>query len=237
MDVTFPDITMVPAAAVPVAEEALMGEDKPQEPPPDALIDCLSIGEPVAIALSPEWAGADKDLAEFIRAEANTHRYWLVHLACTLIPAPDSRIEGVNLTCYLGREDGSAGKRPIAMSMTPERVRDIQPLRSAWSVKLSADLKIVSPGVEYRRETERDDTSDVVVAYNLQKPEPFWVLKQNSHLALEGSFPFAVVVRAESNMAANLKITLDGKARERRFGLFRFRVALPASLSEPIRLP
>jgi hypothetical protein len=104
-------------------------------------------------------------------------------------------------------------------------------------VKLSADLKIVSPGIEYRREAERDDAPDAVVAYNLQKAEPFWVLKETGHLALEGSFPFVVVVRAERDMLANLKIALDGKARERRFGMFRFRVALPPSLSEPIRLP
>jgi hypothetical protein len=237
MDVTLPHINMVPATVLPVAEEALMGGDEPQQPPPPALVESLSVGEPVAIGLSPEWAASDADLAGFIRAEARTHRYWLVHLACTLTPAPGSRIESANLTTYLGREDGATGTLPIAMSMSPERVRDIQPLKTARSLKLSTDLKIVEPAVEYGWASERDEAADVIVAYNLQKPQPFWALKGNSHLPLEGSFRFAMVVRAGRGTAANLKVALDGRARERRFGMFRFRVSLPPSLSEPVRLP
>lgn len=237
MDVSIPDITMVPVTLLPSADEALMGGDKPQKPPPDSLAENLSVGEPVAIALSPEWADRNEDLANFIRAEAETHRYWLVHLACTFSPAKDSRIEGANLTCYLGREDGATEKLPIAMSMTPERIRDIQPLKTARSLKLSADLKVVAPEVEYGWGTERDTAADVIVAYNMQKPQPFWSLKGSDHLSLAGSFRFALVVRAERGTAANLKIALDGVARERRFGVFRFRVPFPPSLGGPIPLP
>jgi hypothetical protein len=237
MEVEIPDFNLVPVTLLPEAEEPQMGLDKPPEPAPQPLAEQLSVGVPVAIPMSPKWAGQDEDLAHFIRAEAATHRYWLVHLACTLSPAPDSRIEGANLTCYLGREDGAPEHLPIAMSMTPSRVRDIQPLKTAKSLKVSADLKVVAPAIEYGWESERDKAADVVVAFNLQRPEPFWSLKGSDNLPLEGSFRFAVVVRAERAIAANLKIALDGRVRERRFGIFKFRVSLPPSLGEPTPLP
>jgi hypothetical protein len=241
LEVELPDLNLVPVTLDPVPEEALMHEDKQQQQQqqqaPRPLADWLSVGEPVAIPLSPKWAGRDEDLAHFIRAEAATHRYWLVHLACTMNPASGGRIEAANLTCYLGRDDGVTGKLPIAMSMAPSRVRDIQPLKTTRSLKVSADLKVVTPAIEYDWATDRNAAADIVVAFNLQRPEPFWSLTESATLALEGSFRFAVVVRAVRETAATLKVELDGRARQTRFGVFKFRSALPQRLGEPIALP
>lgn len=232
-----PDISLVPVTLTPVPDQPLMTDAVPPSPLPKPIDEQLSVGQPVAIHLTPQWAGRDEELAQFIRAESATHRYWLVHLACTLSPAADSTIETANLTCYLAREDGNTDQLPIAMSMTPSRIRDIERLRVSRTVKVSADLRVVEPALEYGQETDHDKTTNVVVAHNLQEPDPFWSLRGTDGVALEGSFRFAVVVRAEHDSGANLQIALNGQARERRFGFFRFRVYLPPALRQPVKLP
>jgi hypothetical protein len=236
MDIELPKFTLLPVALEPTAEEPLMAADSTQQTP-EPLFDHLSVGEPIPILLSREWASGDHDLANFIEAESQTHSYWLVYLACTMTPGPASQIESANFTCYLGHNSGDTEALPIAVSMTPERVRDIEHLKRTTSLKLTADLKLVTPGVEVGRTAEGDVVSDVIVAYNLQRPEPFWALKRSDRLPLEGSFRFALVVRARRGQLATLRLGLGGTVRERRFGLFPYRVPLPQQLAEPMSLP
>ncbi len=237
MDVAFPEINFAPAIMLPAAEETVMDAAAPAVTRGWTPGAQLSVGEPVAIALSPEWAASSADLAGFIAAEAATHRYWLVHLACTLVPAPDCRIERISLTCYLGLEKGSPGQPPIAMSMTPERVMDVRSLKNEWSVKLGAGLKLLTPEVGYDHVTEREKGASAVVAYNLLGSQPFWAMQENDQLPLEGSFRFALVARAERTAQANLRLAITGSARARRLGLFPFRSDLPLGLGERRRLP
>ncbi|HTX01320.1 MAG TPA: hypothetical protein VMD59_21225 [Acidimicrobiales bacterium] len=198
--------------------------------------DALSLGVPLSRALTAEGAD-DEQMAAFIEAESATHRYCLVNLACTLNPAEDVSIRTANLTCLLRRRDGGAGDPPIAMSMTPERVRDIEPLRTTSKLRLSFDLKIVSPSIEYERDRQGNAASDVVVAYCLQQPTPFWKLTRSEQLPLVGSYCFAVVVRIDRDAPAELMLRLDGQGHAKHLGLFGYSILLPPRLNQPFALP
>jgi hypothetical protein len=182
----------------------------------------LSLGEPVALAMTPEFASGDEVLRAFVEAEADVSRYWLVHLACTFVAGGNEPLYKAWLAVELASADRAASSAPIAWSMTPMRLA--RPSQSSRTLKLGTDAKFAQASVEAGRTTE---TSLVYLeALHLRESTPTWEFSRTSADEIHGTMLMALVVRAPASVAVDANVQLTAVVRSRRFGVVPFRAEL-----------
>jgi hypothetical protein len=184
----------------------------------------LSLGEPLAVPMTAEFAAGDAALRTFVEGEAAISRYWLVHLACTFSPPDDERLERAWLSVSLSRDDdGTAAPRPIAWSMNPMRLE--RPVQHARALKVGANAKLVEASLD----AGRTITGGAVYleALNVQEPTPSWEFHRTDADEIRGSFQLALVVRAPREAGVDGTVELTATIRTRRFGLLAVRAEVP----------
>jgi hypothetical protein len=214
MEVTVPELTPVPTVLT-----STRSADRGRAASPPELRDRLSLGEPLALPLTPDRTGEDAALRAFVEAEAATSGYWLVHLACTFTPADDERLERAWLTVSLERDDGAQAPGPIAWSMAPMRLE--RPLQRGRTLKIGANAAFASAGVETG--TTTTGAAVYLAALNLQEPTPTWEFTRTAADEIRGATQLALVVRAPRAAPVSGTVELTAALRTRRFGLLPMR--------------
>jgi hypothetical protein len=193
----------------------------------------LSLGDPLSVALTPDFAADDNELRAFVESEAASARYWLVHLACTFSPADGELLESAWLTVTLRREDGGGIPRPIAWSMSP--MRQERPVQRSRTLKIGAKAKVI----EASADAGTTVTGGLVYleALNLQEPTPSWEFRRTAADEITGSCRLALVVRGPREVGVDGTVELTATVRTRRFGLLAVRADVPdrPSLTFPLR--
>jgi hypothetical protein len=222
MELEAPDLAEVAVALQP-ERRVVRGATRPPAPRGG-----VSLGEPVAVALTPDFATEDAALRAFLEAEPS--RYWLVHLACTfrLDEDEDAPLHKAWLRTELGAERG----RPIAWSMTPMRLA--RATERSRTLKLGADAKLAQAGVEAGSATE--GSLVYLEALHLLEPTPTWEFSRTEADEIRGSALLALVVRAPSDAAVQGTVALSAVARSRRFGVLPFKAELADRPSLTFRL-
>ena len=164
------------------------------EPVPDEpLADRVSLGCPLAIPLTPDWAASDPQLKTFIEAEAGSARYGLVYLACTFKPAENERISRAWLSVNLDVGPPSqAGDAAIAWSMEP--MRTAKPLNLHRTLSIKVPVKFVEANAAMGSEVSMEQL--FCEALGLQEPTPSWEFTDSESQRLRGTHRLNLVIRA-----------------------------------------
>jgi hypothetical protein len=192
------------------------GAPAPAGPP---LSGRISVGGPIAVAVTGDYVAGSPDLAAFVRQEEATSTYHLVHLAISFDAAEE---EPTLSTASVGLRLSSPAEAatPIAWSMLPSRVTD--PTEVVTSFTLGPQLKLLgadlSPGSMSRSSTRRD-TEVFLEALRELRSDPGWHLQRTSNLDLRGSHRLVMVVRADR--AAPVRVDVAVRATATQGGLFR----------------
>lgn len=182
----------------------------------------LSLGEPIGVEITPEFAAGDAQLRAFVERERDASRYWLVHLACTFMPGGEPLHRAwlsVELTC----PDRRAAGRPIAWSMTPMRLARAS--ERSRTLKLGAEAKLATAAVEATRKVEGSVV--YLEALHLQESTPTWAFSRTDADEIRGATPLALVVRAPAAAVVDGAVELAVAIRSRRFGVLRVAAELP----------
>ena len=183
----------------------------------------LSLGEPVGVAITPDFAAADAELCAFVQAEIDAARYWLVHLACTFTLGDGDPLDKAWLAVELARADGGVTGRPIAWSMSPMRLS--RAIEQSRTLKLGADAKLAQAGVEVARTVEGSVV--YLEALHLRESTPTWEFTRTDADEIRGATLLALVVRAPVGAVVDGSVELTAALRSRRFGVIPFRAELP----------
>jgi hypothetical protein len=174
------------------------------------LRDQLSVGEPLAIRVTPDFAGADAALAQFVAAEEATASYWLVHLACTFAPSNGRRIDEALLSVALERDDGAAAPPPIAWSMAPMVLE--RPTQQARTLKLGANLQAVQAGMDAG--TTVTGAHVHLRAVGLHESRPAWEFRRTPADEVRGSYRLALVARVPRDAPASGIVAVEATIHE-----------------------
>ena len=183
----------------------------------------LSLGEPVGVAITPDFAASDAELRAFVEAETGTSRYWLVHLACTFTPSDDEPLQKAWLSVELVRGDGRTFGRPIAWSMTPMRLARASD--HSRTLKLGANAKLAQAAVEASRTVEGSVV--YLEALRLRESTPTWEFSRTDADEIRGATLLALVVRSPAGAMVDGSVQLTAAVRSRRFGVVPVRAELP----------
>ena len=228
MEVQVPELVELDTTLAPAAATSRRGEVHPRE-----LRARLSLGDPLSVALTPDFAADDDELRAFVEGEAASARYWLVHLACTFTPADAERLESAWLTVTLRREDGGGNPRPIAWSMSP--MRQERPVQRSRTLKIGAKAKVIEANVDVGATV----TGGLIYleALNLQESTPSWEFRRTGADEIAGSCRLALVVRGPREVGVDGTVELTATVRTRRFGLLAVRADVPdrPSITFPLR--
>jgi hypothetical protein len=224
VELEVPDLREVEVALRP-SGRVTRGAAKPAEPRRG-----ISLGEPVAVPITPAFAAGDAPLRAFVEAEADSSRYWLVHLACTFPTATND--EDPLHKAWLRVDLTSDSARPIAWSMTPMRLA--RATERSRTLKLGADAKLAQAGVEAGTTTEGSVV--YLEALHLLESTPTWEFSRTDADEIRGSTLLAVVVRAPVAAVVRGAVELTAVVRGRRFGVVPFRAELPDRPSLSFRL-
>jgi hypothetical protein len=203
----------------------------------------LSIGEPIAIPLEAADLdsddAADRDLRLFLESEATTHAYYLVRLACTFRPEAGEPFAQASLGVLLTRADGVPEPKPIAWSMTPRRAEDS--VEFSTSVKLEGKASLggfvdVSGGPQITKKLTRRQIQ--LAALNELGSNPIWELRKTESGDIDGSYLFALVVRAPRGIPAHAKLALSASIERARLAgrFFTYRALLPDAMQRELVL-
>lgn len=183
----------------------------------------LSLGEPVGVAITPEFAAGDAELRAFVEAEIGVSHYWLVHLACTFTPGDGEPLHKAWLSVELARGDGAESGRPIAWSMTPMRLARAG--EHSRTLKLGANAKLAQAAVE--SSTRIEESVVYLEALHLRESKPTWEFSRTEADEIRGATLLALVVRAPASAVVDGTVELTAAVRSRRFGVVPFRAELP----------
>ena len=139
------DLTEGNPVEIPLDLRTVRGRPAPDAPA--RLVGRVVVGTPRARLLTAADAGVDKELQQFIDAEASTSSYYLVVLSCTFVSDDEQRLADAWLRLDL---DGA-----VAQSMEPVALEEITEL--SYNVKIGVPCVINSEftlgGKKNKRET------------------------------------------------------------------------------------
>jgi hypothetical protein len=199
--------------------------------PHSPLENQVSLGTPIVIALTPERVGEDRDLAEFVKAEAATFRYYLVHMACTFNPSDDAPFVKAWYQVNLSRQDGATDALPIAWSMEPDRQQEKVDISS--NAELGFDLKLLSGKIKDPATVVKETSLQAL--YELQ-PTPTWEFTQTSLDPIKGNYRLRMVVRAPKDVASTGTIGLTATVQKKHLGIFPYHAEFPPVLPQTFTL-
>jgi hypothetical protein len=192
--------------------------------------DRRQVSKPVTATLTSD--DAEGDLRAFIRDQRAT--FDIVHFACGFRPARGERLEMASLEIYLygqhvlmspgGGQHRSAWPMessdpadypdPIAWSMQP-LVRSSGSGDRTATVRVGANLKLVSVGVDHSRKSK---DQICIQARGELTSNPNWTIKRTRVYTLDCDERFVLIVRRE--LRARLYMWLDLKVNGRYRGIF-----------------
>ncbi|MBL1100906.1 hypothetical protein [Streptomyces coffeae] len=208
----------------------------PSEETPLPLVPALTgrvvLGGPVSVPVTAELVGGDPELAAFLRAEAHSTVYHLLHCSVTCArDAPDPELHTVNLDLSLSAEpvrDGATAFQPVAWSMTPrQRTEAADDAPFAPAAHLGPRLGFLDngradPGTRICLEARRELCSD-----------PGWEIR-HTHVRIGGTYRLAMVVRAPREAMTRVAVAVGATVRDgHTLHRFREEIADPLPLMAP----
>jgi hypothetical protein len=210
------------------AHEPVLAPDKP-ETRADSLQGWISLGEPVAIRITPENVDEDKQLRAFVEAEAATYIYHMVGLTCTFRPRDGEPFVNARLMVQLARTGHDQPSQPIAWSMDPLRLT--RPVEYKRKVEVGAKLELlhatIGPTMSSEQSFAADDT--FIDGLNLRQSTPIWEFRRTKSVEIRGSHLLAMVVRSPRDSVTHGDVTLSANVSRRQLGVISYQAAFPDS--------
>jgi hypothetical protein len=180
---------------------------------PASLSRRLCFGGPFPVPIGPNDVRDDPDLLTFIRAEAATTRYVLVHSAVSFCSEPgDPQLHTAAVRMSLSDRGGGPGV--VAWSLMPTVLATPVETKRAFSV--GPTLKLhgteLSAG-SITGETTRDHDEFFLSATGLLTGYPGWDFKRTASVDLHGTHRLVMIVRAATGRPAQLSVTLAASVR------------------------
>ena len=195
--------------------------------PRELLSDRLHFGGPVAVPIGTNDVDVDTDLVAFIRGEAATARYVLVHSALTFHSDPgDPEFESAEVLMDLSDETGTL--EVIAWSLLPQSAA--MPFETSRGFALGPSLKL--SGVDLTvgsvdGTTTRHGHDVFLRAIDELTSHAGWKFQRTPTVELDGSYRLVMIVRASALGKAQLSVTLAATVRASGLRPRRFRSVLP----------
>lgn len=192
----------------------------------------LSLGGPFVIALTADAVKEDADLIEYVKQTQNSHRFFLIHLACTFVPTDGESFDKAWIQIRLSRSDGRDAPKPVAWSMKPQKLSE--DLEVTQTAKIGSKLELLEAGLE----SGQKRTYKLVYLQPLNELQwnPAWHLKSIEGVDIDGSYRFQLIVQSPADVGALGEIELTAELRRKKWGLIPYKAALPGAphLSFPL---
>jgi hypothetical protein len=190
----------------------------------------VQLAEPFVRAITLDSAASDPDLVEFLKGEAGTFMYYLVHLGCSFQPDQSDSFEQATLEVTLKRADGLSEPLPSTWSMFPQR--DIDIVEETQSIKVTSSLQLIGSslqliGIELDKGANRKVQEEFVVPMGQQTPNPRWVFSETSSRRIFGFYPCTLIVRVPHGVTAQGAVGLSTMVRRMALKLFPYRAVGP----------
>lgn len=239
IDVVLPELPERPLDLTPddVAVRDLEPPDSAGVEPPDQvqMTGRVSLGGPLAVAVTEEYVSGDPELAAFVAAEAAHTVYYMVHAAVTLRAGPDEPpFDSASVRVRLAA-DGAAA-RPTVWSMRPQRIAHAAQVTTSW--RLGPELSLFEVGGTLGGvDRTRTETREEVFLEGLGElgSDPEWLLHRTSTSPLRGSYRLVMVVRVPRGATAEAAVTVRARVRARRLLWYRNRDLPPVAISAEFR--
>ncbi|MGW2330507.1 hypothetical protein ACWC5C_32785 [Streptomyces sp. NPDC001700] len=208
--------------ALPERELTLVSEETPQSP---ALTGHVTLGGPVSVPVTAELAAGDPDVLAFLKAEAPTATYHLLHCAISCArDAPEPALHTVNLDLTLSTAT-EATFEPVAWSMAPHQLTETDasaPIRLGARLGLPDDHHALTTGERVRLEARRELRSD-----------PGWEIRRTGTVPIGGTYRLVMVVRAPRGTVSLAAVAVGATVREGHTShRFRTEIAHPVRLAD-----
>ncbi|WP_345608277.1 hypothetical protein [Pseudonocardia adelaidensis] len=189
----------------------------------------ISLGRSEAIRLGPETAGLDQDLARALERDADHHRYYMIMFRCTFRTG-SAPVVSARLSVALRQASVRGVADPVVWSMDP--LRAATPVNHRRMLRLSPNIKILPETSEFglAAEHSREYTSNLshIVAQGEGESQVEWVFSKTEAVDLVGVYHLHLVARTSARVSCRAELALAATREEKRFGLVRYRAAIPA---------
>jgi hypothetical protein len=191
-----------------------------------APLSWIDLSPVTAISLAANMT-EDAELANFIAAEKGQFRYDYVRLRCSFFPCGGERFEKGWLEVDITPSKPGVSNPPVAWSMVPGS--EFEKVKVTNSAKIGAKVKLIG---EVSQSTTEDVKLYSIRGYREGGPQPFWEMKSNELVELNGSLAFHLVIRSPSDVETKGSVKLSTMIGARKFWVFHSEAA---HTNEPVQ--
>lgn len=192
----------------------------------------IELSEPASITLQKEPIGDDKELAQFLSANAGRFRYDYVRLGCSFHASSPERLEKAWLYVTLQPQKLAGGDAPISWSIAPLSDYDLK--EETTKAEIGADAKILTAKIGSESKIAKKIYS--LRGFREGGPNPYWEMISTQASSLEGVFRFHMVVRSLANTLTIGQVRLEAVISNRVFVAFRQKRPFDQNPSQLFRL-
>jgi hypothetical protein len=183
----------------------------------------VNLGEPGVLAIRKDAAETDPDLKQFIEQQSKQWNFYAVQLGCSFATGNGEEFEQAFVQVNLSLEGPAGTDSPIAWSMRPLKLSEKTEVTD--KVALGAELKFLKPSVS--REVKGSREAVFLQAYNEMRADPYWRLKGNAGMVIEGAQRLHMVVRVPRSLQARGVVNVEVDIKRSKFGLISYNTRLP----------
>lgn len=226
MELEIPELRELPVVLEPEVRRTRRIGDKAA-----ALEGALSLGEPIVQAVTPELAGDDTPLREFI-AQTQEWRFFVVYLGCSFLPPDGAEFDKAWVSVQLRRTDLQE-PGPIVWSLAPVHAK--RAVERSRTIRLGANVQLGQAFVELG---SRGEASEIFIeSFGLQQASCTWMFSKTSTEQIRGAHRLVLVARCPGGNLSQGVVEVRAILRRQRWALSRYRAPLPEGSQLEFSLP